>query len=115
MGAFTFDLFEHSPYFGEELIRTPDLLDEVARAADMRAPGTPPTTVTDLRLWYRREMVRIQAASVCLSEPIFDTLSRTSELADAVIAQVYDIAVAEARVSHLIRRTRPISDLTKCG
>jgi glutamate-ammonia-ligase adenylyltransferase len=36
---------------------------------------------------------------VCLSEPIFDTLVRTSELADAVIARVYDIAVAEARSS----------------
>jgi len=41
--------------------------------------------------------VRIQAASLCLSEPIFETLLRTSDLADAVIAMVYDIAVAETR------------------
>ncbi len=100
LAAHALDLFEHIPYFAEELIRTPDLLDEVAHAAEMLAPGAPPATVTDLRLWYRREMVRIQSASVCLSEPIFDTLFRTSELADAVIARVYEIAVAEARVSH---------------
>jgi len=54
---------------------------------------------TILRRWYRREMVRIQAASICLSEPIFDTLVRTSELADAVIARAYEIAVAEVRAS----------------
>ncbi len=95
--AHVLDLFEHSPYFAEELIRTPELLDEVAAAPQMAAP--PPANAGELRRWYRREMVRIQAASVCLSEPIFDTLVRTSELADAVIARVYDIAVAEARAS----------------
>ena len=67
------------------------LLPQVATA--------PPASASELRRWYRREMVRIQASSVCLSEPIFDTLMRTSELADAVIARVYDIAVAEARAS----------------
>jgi glutamate-ammonia-ligase adenylyltransferase len=91
------DLFEHSPYFAEELIRTPELLDEIATASPVAT--TPPANASELRRWYRREMVRIQASSVCLSEPIFDTLVRTSELADAVIARVYDIAVAEARAS----------------
>ena len=91
------DLFEHSPYFAEELIRTPELLDEIATASPGAA--TPPASAVELRRWYRREMVRIQASSICLSEPIFDTLVRTSELADAVIARVYDIAVAEARAS----------------
>ena len=97
------DLFEHSPYFGEELIRSPELLDEVERAADARGLGAPPPsapmTASDLRRWYRREMVRIQAASICLSEPIFDTLVLTSELADAVIARAYEIAVAETRAA----------------
>ena len=100
LGAHTFDLFEHSPYFAEELIRTPELLDEVARASETHALSAAPATVSGLRRWYRREMVRIQTASVCLSEPIFDTLVRTSELADAVIAQAYDIAVSEVRVGH---------------
>ena len=100
LGAHTFDLFEHSPYFAEELIRTPELLDEVARASETYALSAPPATVSGLRRWFRREMVRIQTASVCLSEPIFDTLIRTSELADAVIAQAYDIAVSEARAGY---------------
>ncbi len=93
------DLFEHSPHFAEELIRTPELLDEVALVSDTRGLSEPPAAIGDLRLWYRREMVRIQAASICQSEPIFDTLLQTSDLADAVIARVYDIAVAEARAS----------------
>ncbi len=91
------DLFEHSPYFAEELIRTPELLDEIATTSPVAT--MPPASAPELRRWFRREMVRIQASSVCLSEPIFDTLVRTSELADAVIARVYDIAVAEARAS----------------
>ena len=91
------ELFEYSPYFAEELIRTPELLDEIATSPQLAT--APPSSASELRRWYRREMVRIQASSVCLSEPIFDTLVRTSELADAVIARVYDIAVAEARAS----------------
>jgi len=98
--AYTLDLFEHSPHFAEELIRAPELLDDVARVADGGVLGPPPDTTDELRRWYRREMVRIQAASVCLSEPIFETLLRTSDLADAVIAKVYGIAVAETRASH---------------
>jgi glutamine synthetase adenylyltransferase len=29
LAALTLDLFEHSPYFAEELIRTPELVDEI--------------------------------------------------------------------------------------
>ncbi len=100
LAANTLDLFEHSPHFAEELIRAPELLDDVARAADTSVLGLPPDTAGELRRWYRSEMVRIQAASLCLYEPIFETLLRTSDLADAVIAKVYDIAVAETRSSH---------------
>jgi glutamate-ammonia-ligase adenylyltransferase len=103
--AHVLDLFEHSPYFGEELIRTPELLDEVARVnAPPGSHASAPPGAADLRRWYRREMVRIQAASICLAEPVFDTLVRTSDLADAVIARAYEIAVAEVRV------TRPPSE-----
>jgi glutamate-ammonia-ligase adenylyltransferase len=77
--ANTLDLFEHSPHFAEELIRAPELLNDVARVADTSVLGVPPDTAGELRLWYRREMVRIQAASVCLYEPIFETLLRTSD------------------------------------
>ena len=96
LAALTLDLFEHSPYFAEELIRAPELIEELGRAAD---PGraTPPSSMTELRRWYRREMIRIQAASIGLSESIFDTLTRTSELADAVIERAYEIAIAETR------------------
>src|SRR4029077_9519261 len=93
----TLDLFEHSPHFAEELIRVPELLDDVARAGDASVLGSPPDTAGELRLWYRQEMVGIQSASGCLSEAIFETLLRTSDLADAVIAKVYEIAVAETR------------------
>jgi glutamate-ammonia-ligase adenylyltransferase len=97
--ARTLDLFEHSPFFAEELIRTPELVDEIARAAEPSATTSSPPSMTDLRRWYRREMMRIQAASVCDAQPIFDTLARTSDLADAVIARAYGIAIRETRAS----------------
>jgi glutamate-ammonia-ligase adenylyltransferase len=101
--SLTLDLLEHSPYFGEELIRTPELIAELGRAAEpsLAPPSSslPLSSMMELRRWYRREMFRIQAASIGLSEPIFDTLTRTSELADAVIAGAYEISIAETRAT----------------
>jgi glutamate-ammonia-ligase adenylyltransferase len=93
LAARTLDLFEHSPYFAEEMIRTPELLDEIGCPPD---PASAPHDATELRRWYRRQMLRIQSQSICGPEAIFDTLVRTSELADAVIARAYEIAVREA-------------------
>jgi glutamate-ammonia-ligase adenylyltransferase len=101
LAAHALDLFEHSPYFAEEFIRMPELLDEVARAAiPLSADEPAPREMTDLRRWFRREMVRIQTESVCQHRPIFDTLARTSELADATVARAYEIAIAETMAVH---------------
>ena len=91
------DLFEMSPYFAEEMIRTPDLIDEIGKAPDAQ---TPPREMTALRRWFRRQMLRIQSKSITHSFPIFDTLAETSELADAVIATAYRIAIEEVRAAH---------------
>jgi glutamate-ammonia-ligase adenylyltransferase len=95
--AETLDIFEHSPYFAEELIRTPELLEEIGRR-----PGeeSAPRQIGDLRRWFRRQMVRIQAESLCLGHPIFETLVRTSGLADSVIATAYEIACGEVLAAH---------------
>ena len=95
--ACAIDLFEHSPYFAEELIRTPELIEEIGRPpGEEPAPGD----VTGLRRWFRREMLRIQGESICGSNPIFDTLARTSELANTVIAGAYEIAIAHVSATH---------------
>jgi glutamate-ammonia-ligase adenylyltransferase len=91
--ARTLDLFEQSPYFAEELIRTPELVDVISDAPFEEA-GIP-IDARGLRRWYRREMLRIQTASICESQPIFETLERTSALADTVIARAYEIAVTD--------------------
>ncbi len=90
--ARTLDLFEQSPYFGEELIRTPELIDVIC---DPPANVDLPQDARELRRWYRREMLRIQTASICEAQPIFETLERTSALADTVIARAYEIAVTD--------------------
>jgi glutamate-ammonia-ligase adenylyltransferase len=91
--ARTLELFEQSPYFAEQMIRTPELLDVLSEPQPEEAAA--PRDARELRRWYRREMLRIQTASICESQPIFETLERTSALADTVIARAYEIAMAE--------------------
>jgi glutamate-ammonia-ligase adenylyltransferase len=94
--ARTLDLFEQSPYFAEELIRTPELIDVISNPpVEDSLPGDLPKDARELRRWYRREMLHIQTASICESQPIFETLERTSALADTVIARAYEIAVTD--------------------
>ena len=105
LAADTVDLFENSPHFAEELIRNPELIEELAHVRDGVHPaygdlsellGDP----TQLRRFFRREMLRIQAGSICLSVPIFPTLQRTSNLADAVICAAYKMAVKQVIEVH---------------
>jgi [glutamine synthetase] adenylyltransferase / [glutamine synthetase]-adenylyl-L-tyrosine phosphorylase len=96
------DVFEHSPYFAEEFVRNPALIadaqqvvsengnfpDYAAVALEIREPAP-------LRRFFRREMARIQMESICTRAPVFDTLGRTSDLADAAIGAAYRMAVAQ--------------------
>ncbi len=100
LAADTVDLFENSPHFAEELIRNPDLIEELANIRDGVYPdyGSLSASLADatqLRRFFRREMLRVQAASICLSVPIFTTLQRTSDLADAVVSAAYKMAVQQ--------------------
>ena len=99
------DLFEHSPYFAEELIRLPEGLQQVARAretdeTDFSRAVSEAANATELRRIFRREMLRIQARSISGAAPIFDTLDRTSALADAIVGRAYELAIAEVRAAH---------------
>ena len=103
-----FDIFEHSPYFSDELIRTPDLIEDVmdleSRGRSAVAYGPLMAQAGDaaeLRRYFRREMFRLQAASLCLRIPVFETLHRTSDLADAAIAAAYHMAVQTVLETHL--------------
>ena len=95
------DLFEHSPYFSDELIRTPGLL-EVLFNLDHPAPPAPQAVdAVELRRIYRRGLFRIQAASLCLPVPVFETLHQTSGLADGAIAGAYDMAIRQVLETHV--------------
>jgi len=103
----TLDVFEHSPYFAEEMIRTPELLEELR---DLNATPREPawyasitslvSDAADLRRSFRREMFRIQAASLCLRVPVFQTLEQTSDLADVAIAAAYRMALDQISPVH---------------
>ena len=73
----------------------PELLEEIRRAVDhptrrwaFEGLAAPLNDIGGLRRFYRREMFRIQAASICLREPVFSTLDNTSALAEFVIAEL---------------------------
>jgi glutamate-ammonia-ligase adenylyltransferase len=95
LSADVVDLFENSVHFADELIRRPDLLEDLARIRSTTVEAYDDLAVadaTELRRFFRREMFRTQAQSVCLATPIFETLARTSNLADAVICAAYGLA-----------------------
>ena len=56
--------------------------------------------ISDLRRYFRREMFRIQAASICLRIPVFETLQQTSDLAEASIGACYRMAVEHVAATH---------------
>lgn len=87
------ELFEHSRYFGDQLLRHPELLDEVGGAPPRESPA--PEDAAALRRYFRREMMRIQSESIFRPVPIFTTLQQTSDLADAVIDAAYRMAVKQ--------------------
>jgi [glutamine synthetase] adenylyltransferase / [glutamine synthetase]-adenylyl-L-tyrosine phosphorylase len=96
----TLDIFEHSPYLAEELIRMPELIEELdglpaGNANSYAEPASHFDEISALRRFFRREMFRIQAASICLRVPVFETLEMTSDLADAAIAGCYRMALAQ--------------------
>jgi glutamate-ammonia-ligase adenylyltransferase len=105
------ELFELSPYLGEQLLRYPELLEEIRRAVDhptrrwaFEGLAAPLNDIGGLRRFYRREMFRIQAGCICLREPVFATLDNTSALAEFVIARAYRIAL-EGALAHARARS----------
>jgi glutamate-ammonia-ligase adenylyltransferase len=94
LAAGVLDIFEHSHYFGDDLLRYPDLLAEIGQPFDPDA--SPLADGASLRRFYRRQMLRIQSESILSPAPIFGTLRKTSLLADNVIAASYRIALAAA-------------------
>ncbi len=99
------DIFESSPYYAEELVRRPAMLESVAQAREegerrFHARALQLTEPAPLRLFFRGEMLRIQAASICGPAPIFETLAETSDLADAVIESAYAMARDQVLATH---------------
>jgi len=94
LAADVLDIFEHSPYFADELLRQPELLLELGEPFQLE--GGPLDDGALLRRFYRRQMLRVESASILGPEPIFETLGKTSVLADSVIAAAYEIALKEA-------------------
>jgi glutamate-ammonia-ligase adenylyltransferase len=97
---YVIQIFETSPFLAGQLTRNLDLLDEIHEVAEHRgghaafeARAGALNDIDSLRRFFQREMFRIQTASICVPEPIFQTLDRTSAVAEFVIARAYRIAL----------------------
>ncbi|MBV9744152.1 MAG: glutamine-synthetase adenylyltransferase, partial [Acidobacteriia bacterium] len=88
------DIFEHSPYLADQFLRHPELLDEIHKPVLGEAGRLEDSG--ELRRFYRCQMARIQSDSILRGAPIFDTLVKTSNLADAVVAAAYRLAILES-------------------
>ncbi len=106
LANWTVQIFELSPFFSEQLTRRPELLNELQHIADdperrpaFEASAPALADIEGLRPFFKREMFRIEASSMLLQEPVFQTLDRTSALAEFVIARAYRIAREQA-VAH---------------
>jgi glutamate-ammonia-ligase adenylyltransferase len=95
LAAAVLDIFEHSSYFSDNLLRYPELLEEIG--GHFQLEGSALVDAGSLRRFYRRQMLRIQSESMFQPAPIFTTLGETSILADTVIQAAYGIAVNEAQ------------------
>jgi glutamate-ammonia-ligase adenylyltransferase len=100
LADYIIQIFELSPFLSGELARGADLIDELRRVADYPSKrwafeglAAPLNDVEALRRFFRREMFRILTGSICLPESVFQTLDRTSALAEFTIARAYRIAL----------------------
>jgi glutamate-ammonia-ligase adenylyltransferase len=114
--GYVIQILELSPYLSAQLIRSPELLEEVRLVADypnrrwaFEGLAAPLNDTDALRRFFRREMLRIQARSICAQEPVFQTLDRTSALAEFVIARSYRIALEQSldRAAHDATASKP--------
>ncbi len=103
LADYTLQIFQVSPFLSEQLTRDLKLLEEIQRIAEhptrrwaFEGLAAPLNDVSALRRFFSREMFRIQAGSICLNEPVFQTLDRTSALAEFLIARAYRISLEQA-------------------
>ena len=83
------DLFEASPFFAEQLARDPRLILELVEAPE---PLDTPVDAASLRTYFKRSSMRLLTSSIVRRAPVFATLARMSDLADAAIAMAYALA-----------------------
>jgi [glutamine synthetase] adenylyltransferase / [glutamine synthetase]-adenylyl-L-tyrosine phosphorylase len=94
------DLVEHSPYLTEQILRHPADLAPLVPGAEEQPEGPPPDQAASpleqsmtLRRTFRRRMLAILADSIHRGRPVFDTLARTSDLAEWALRRAYSIAM----------------------
>lgn len=107
LAGYLIDLFEHSPFLAEQMVRSHELFEELIEIRQHGIQEFPfedaipwSDNTTEMRRFFRKEMFRIQSESICLQTPIFDTLKRCSALADAAVRACYRIALSAVVAQH---------------
>lgn len=102
--AHLLDIFDCSPWLAAELNRNPEYMTQVPALGTARDVHSivqqSAADARSLRKQFQQEMFHILAESLCLKTPIFETLLRTSDLADAVIQAAYVMAIQQVSAAH---------------
>ena len=86
------------------------------RASHASKTTASPTSMTELRRWFRRRDAAHSSRRASAARIRFSIRSRdTSELADAVIARAYEIAIAEVARQRIRPPIRLSTRRTRCG
>lgn len=113
------ELMEFSPHFAEYLARFPEDVAVISSsdreappngparstrsatpmhptlAAVLAADSEPEETAAEMRRFFRRRMLSIQAGSICDREDVFSTLLGASDLAEWILQGAYALALRE--------------------
>ena len=99
LASYVVDIFEHSPWLADALQRNPDYLAELRELGKpiriRKAIADAADDPKSLRQQFQQAIFRILTESLCRRTPIFETLARTTELADAVIESAYRLALEQ--------------------
>lgn len=110
------DIFEHASWLADGINRNIDSIEALRTLGVERPRDLVRAAAGDthrLRREFERELILIEAASLCLQRPVFETLKQTSRLACEAIECAYRIAVDHVTAAHPPRNPayRPLNQM----
>ncbi len=126
------DIFSNSEYLSDTLIKNPDFFDWVTLPSNINRVRTRASITKDLRifaprsaeretwlnalrLFKRREILRIGTRDICIKKPVEEIVLELSELADAIIDEVFHKIAVDMEIDEEVSKGFCIFAFGKLG